>query len=92
MRTHRRQKIEALEREVADLKDFVVELNSSKRTMERLLEEEKEAHATLAREFALREGALQNRIMTLKGMLKMVSLEKERLISFGVMESAVKDA
>ncbi len=90
--THRRQKIEALQREVADLKDFVVELDGSKRTMERLLEEEKEAHITSAREFALREGALRNRIATLSAMLKMVSLEKERLISFGAIESALKDA
>ena len=91
-RTHRRQKIESLERELADLKDFVVERDSSKRTTERLLEEEKEAHATMAGEFALREGALRNRITTLSAMLKMVSLEKERLISFGVIENSVKDA
>ena len=77
---------------MADLKDFVVELDGSKRTMERLLEEEKEAHITSAREFALREGALRNRIATLSAMLKMVSLEKERLISFGAIESALKDA
>ena len=86
------QKIEALEREVASLKDFVVELDSSKRTIERLLEEEKEARATMAREFALREGALHGRIKTLKGMLKMVSLEKERLVSFSSIENELNGA
>jgi hypothetical protein len=35
---------------------------------------------------------LRNRIATLSAMLKMVSLEKERLISFGAIESALKDA
>lgn len=85
------EKIAALERELASLKDVVVELDGSKRAIERLLEEEREARVTMAREFALREGALYSRIETLKGMLKMVSLEKERLISFETVENAVRE-
>jgi hypothetical protein len=79
-------KIEALQRELTQLKDFVVELDGDKRATERLLEEEKESNRAMAQEFALREGALQNRIGTLKAMLKMVSLEKDRLMSFQAIE------
>lgn len=83
------ERIESLERELASLKDFVVELDGEKRETERLLEEEKEARMAMAKEFALREGAMQNRIRTLQGMLKMVSMEKERLISYGSSEQLV---
>jgi hypothetical protein len=83
-------KIDALEAELAELKDFVVDMDRQRRSAERLLEEERESREIMKKEFTLKEGALQNRICTLRSMLKMVSLEKDRLISFQQLEEQQK--
>lgn len=89
---------ESLRRELSDLKNFIVEMDSEKRRLEKLLMDEKGERLRLEKEnaaleqrlgeeFALKESAMQSRISSLQAMLQMVSLEKDRLVQFTMMEN-----
>lgn len=100
---------EALRKELAELKDFIVDMDAEKRKVEKMLAEEKEERirlekevsklqstresmdATAANKFALREAAMQSRITSLKAMVSMVSMEKERLVNYTTMERSVAE-
>ncbi len=89
---------DSLRRELSELKDFIVEMDSEKRRLEKMLMEEKGERIRLekqiaaieeksGRAFALKESAMQSRISSLQAMLQMVSLEKDRLVQYTMMEN-----
>ena len=92
---------DALRQELSELKDFIVEMDSEKRRLENLLIEERNRRIGLEREvalqkesvatYAMKEAAMQGRISSLKAMVRMVSLEKEKLTQFTMMESSLID-
>lgn len=92
---------DALRQELSELKDFIVEMDSEKRRLENMLIEERNRRIGLEKEvalqkesaerYAMKEAAVQSRISSLKAMVRMVSLEKEKLTQFTMMESSLID-
>jgi len=99
-----RELVQSQERgnELEDVKNFVVQIDAEKRDVERLLEAEKTARRGVEEELdalkslqkqnkvSEKEIALQNRVKNLQAMLKMVSMEKDRLAQFSMVERSVE--
>ena len=91
---------DALEKEVEELKDFVVVMDKEKRAVEKRLEDAlvevhdmkvtlEEARAEASERVTgtrTREIALQNKVRSLQAVLQMVTSEKEALTQFSCME------
>ena len=88
--------------ELEDVKNLVAQIDAEKRDVERLLEAERKARRCLEEEVdalksakkenhvSEKEIALQNRVMNLQSMLKMVSMEKDRLAQFSMVERRIE--
>lgn len=72
-----------LEKMLADEKDARVRLEQE---LEALRQARQAVDVTAQETFAMKEAAMQTRISSLKAMLRMVSLEKEKLVQYTMLE------